>query len=472
MDYLVVSDLHIGGDGDLDIFHSQATLASFLKLPYEKPQTLIINGDFIDFLAVPPFGAFNRAAARDKIQKIAGAASNQEVWASFRAFLDANSKNRIDILLGNHDVELVFAEVQEALRRVMAEPNGAHRIQFLIDRLSYPRLVVGGVNVHVEHGFQYDLFNWYDHNKLIQATDNNQDGTKFMLPAGSRLVYAVLNNLTPNHKFIPLLKPEKAVFWLMVALAPREVFRQIGPAATIGASTFTASLRKYLRGGRQLGASATVPAASQASPYTALQAQLAEMLLDGSLSKNTVLDVEEFLKNGTGSEKPSRNITFASSPRLRGKLFLVRRALKSLKYERDTFFDTTQRDDFESALDQILAAKAQVAIFGHSHGKKMLTLYKKVKSPGKTLFLNRPRLLYVNTGTWADLLDFDIAILNDNAKAQKWLDDLEAGRFKPTLIYTYARLRELSGGRGVRVSLEEWRDNQPHEVEKAQEIRP
>lgn len=110
---------------------------------------------------------------------------------------------------------LVFDEVQEALRRVMAEPNEPQRIRFLIDRLSYPRLVVGGVNVHVEHGFQYDLFNWYDHNKLIQATENNQDGTQFELPVGSRLVYAVLNNLTPNHKFIPLLKPERAVFWLM-----------------------------------------------------------------------------------------------------------------------------------------------------------------------------------------------------------------------------------------------------------------
>jgi len=274
MDYLVVSDLHIGGDADLDIFHSQAQLAGFLKSPYEGPQALIINGDFIDFLAVPPFGAFSRAAARDKIQKIVGAASNQEVWASFRAFLHANAENRIDILLGNHDVELVFAEVQEALRRVMAEPNEPHRIQFLIDRLSYPRLVVGGVNVHVEHGFQYDLFNWYDHNKLIQATENNQDGTQFELPVGSRLVYAVLNNLTRNHKFIPLLKPERAVFWLMVALAPKEVFRHIGPAATIGASAFTTSLRKYLRGGRQLGAGATGAAASQASPSSALQAQL------------------------------------------------------------------------------------------------------------------------------------------------------------------------------------------------------
>lgn len=102
----------------------------------------------------------------------------------------------------------------------------------------------------------------------------------------------------------------------------------------------------------------------------------------------------------------------------------------------------------------------------------MLTLYKKVKSPSDPLFLNRPRLLYLNTGTWADLLDFDLAILKDNEKAQKWLDDLEAGRFKPTLIYTYARLTELPGGPGVRVSLEEWRDNQAQEVEQAQEIRP
>jgi UDP-2,3-diacylglucosamine pyrophosphatase LpxH len=469
MDYLVISDLHIGGDADLDIFHSQAALAGFLNSPYDRPQTLIINGDFIDFLAVPPFGAFNRKAAQDKIQKIVDAPSNQEVWASFRVFLHAYPQNRIDILLGNHDVELVFDEVQKELRRVMAESNEGKRIRFIIDRLSYPRLVVGGVHIHVEHGCQHDRFNWYDHNKLIQATENNQDGTKFELPVGSRLVYAVLNKLTPDHPFIPLLKPEAAAFWMMAALAPKEVFKKLGPTAVIGKSTFTASLRKYLKG-RQLGGSAASPVPAAQEALAALQSQLAGMLFDEKLNDETVNDIEEFLTNGTGSEKAASGLTFAASPLLRGKLFLVRRALKRLKHDRDTFFDTTQRDEFESALDAILAANAKVAIFGHSHGRKVLTLFKKGDSPSDPLYLKRPSLLYLNTGTWADLLDFDLSLLSDDEQAQRWLDDLEAGSFRPTLIYTYVRLEELPDGRGARVTLEEWRDGKAHQVEPPREI--
>ncbi|HMF56417.1 MAG TPA: metallophosphoesterase [Pyrinomonadaceae bacterium] len=469
MNYIIVSDLHIGGNTDLDIFNSQAQLASFLASLGDGPQTLIINGDFIDFLAVEPFGSFNRKAAQDKIKKIIAAAPNQEVWKAFRDFLQAHPQNGIDILLGNHDVEMVFDEVQTDLRQVMAGPDDGKRLQFLFDRLSYPRLVVGGVHVHVEHGFQYDRFNWYDHNKLIRATENNQDGANFELPVGSRLVYKVLNRLTRNHPFMPLLKPEAAAFWMLAALAPEEIFRHGGSTALIGSSTLKATLRKYLRD-TQLGAD---DAAGPGAALTPLQAQLADMLFDEGLTDETVNDVEEFLDNGTGDERPAEGVTFAASPILRGKLFFVRRALKSLKYERDTFFDSTQRDEFEGALNKILASGAKVAVFGHSHGRKMLSLFKEDEAPGTDLLhLKRPSLLYVNTGTWANLLDFDLSLLSDDEKAQQWLDDLEAGSFQPTLIYTYARLEELPGGRGARVSLEEWRDGQTHMVEPPREISP
>src|SRR6266404_1702774 len=170
MNYIVISDLHIGGNTQLDIFRSQIQLANFLRLLRSGPTGLIINGDFIDFLAVEPFGVFSRAAAQEKIKRIVAAPPNKQVWEGFQAFLAADERNRIDILLGNHDVELVFEEVQTTLAAAMAEPERLERVRFLTDRLSYPRLIVGGVHVHVEHGFQYDPFNWYDHNKLIQAT--------------------------------------------------------------------------------------------------------------------------------------------------------------------------------------------------------------------------------------------------------------------------------------------------------------
>lgn len=466
MNYIVISDLHIGGNTKLDIFRSQDQLASFLKSLNEGPLALIINGDFIDFLAVDPFGVFNREAADQKIQKIVAAPPNQDVWKAFRDFVAAHELNRIDILLGNHDVELVFEEVQTALGAAM---GGQHsdRIRFLTDRLSYPKLVVGGVHIHLEHGFQYDPFNWYDHNKLIQATQFKQDGTNFELPVGSKLVYEVLNKVTPEHPFVPLLKPEPAVFWMMVALAPKEVLKRGGRAILIGSGTIKSSLRKFLRGGAQLGGG-TAP-----DELTPLQAQLAEMLFDDQLTDDTVDDVEEFIDNGTGDEKPSAGVTFAGGPLLRGKLFLVRRALGTLKYKRDSFFDPTKSDEFENALNTILSQGAKIALFGHSHGRKMLSLFKEEDGKWTTdsLLLKRPSLLYLNTGTWADLLDFDLSVLADDEAAQKWLDELEAGKVPPTLVYTYVRLEELGPDQGVRVTLGEWRDGQT-QVINSQEVLP
>jgi len=466
MNWIVISDIHIGGDTSLDIFRSQTQLADFLKSLNQGPLTLIINGDFIDFLAVEPFGSFSRDAAKKKILKIVEAPPNVDVWKAFRAFLAASEhQNHIDILLGNHDVELVFEEVQTALKVVMAEPEDRDRIRFLTDRLSYPRLVVGGVHFHVEHGFQYDPFNWYDHNKLIQATQFGQDGSKFELPVGSDIVYIVLNKLTPQHPYMPLLKPEAAAFWMLAALAPREIFKHGGRALVIGSGTVKAVLKRFLRG-VQLGSGP-----DPIKGLTPVQLQLAEML-DEDLTDDTVEDLEEFLDLGTGDEKPSTGITFASSPVLRGKLFFVRRALKSLKYKRDSFFDPTKRDEFNSALDSILEQGAKVAIFGHSHAQKMLFLLKEEQDwSADPLLLKAPSLVYLNTGTWANLLDFDLAVLSNDEAAQAWLDDLEAGRVEATLIYTYARLEELSSGQGARVSLEQWRDGEPHVVNSV-EVAP
>lgn len=465
MNYIVISDLHIGGNSQLDIFRSPVQLADFLKSLNSGPTGLIINGDFIDFLAVKPFGVFSRAAAEEKIKQIVAAPPNKQVWEGFQDFLAADERNRIDILLGNHDVELVFEEVQTSLAVAMGQPQNSQRVRFLIDRLSYPRLIVGGVPVHVEHGFQYDPFNWYNHDELIQATQYKQDGTQFNLPVGSKLVYEVLNKVTPEHPYMPLLKPEAAAFWMLAALAPGQILRRGARTVAIGSGTIKTALRKYLRGA-QLGPGESDPLAD----LTPLQSQLAQMLFDDQLTDNTIEDLEEFIDQGTGDEKPPAGVTFAGGPLLRGKLFFVRRALNSLKYQRDSFFDPTKSDEFQEALNKILNQRAKVALFGHSHGRKMLSLFKEGdKWAADPLLLKTPSLVYMNTGTWANLLDFDLKVLADDEAAQQWLEDLEAGKVNPTLIFTYARLEELGSEQGVRVSLEEWRDGQSHVI-NAQEI--
>jgi hypothetical protein len=80
--------------------------------------------------------------------------------------------------------------------------------------------------------------------------------------------------------------------------------------------------------------------------------------------------------------------------------------------------------------------------------------------------------LYLNTGTWADLLDFDLSQLQSDEALKGWLSDLENRRVPPSLYFTFARLTELPGGRGASVSLEEWRDGQIRQVTTPQEVTP
>ena len=63
MQYVIISDLHIGGDNSLAIFHAQEQLGNFLRSLGNEPIALVINGDSFDFLAVEPW-EFSRTAAK------------------------------------------------------------------------------------------------------------------------------------------------------------------------------------------------------------------------------------------------------------------------------------------------------------------------------------------------------------------------------------------------------------------------
>lgn len=461
MNYSVISDLHIGGDTKLDIFHSQEQLAGFLKSFGDEALTLIINGDFIDFLAVEPFGEFSRDAAQQKIHSIIEAESNKVLWEGFRAFLDANTRNRIDIMLGNHDVELSFQEVQDALCAVMAKASDGDRIQFIVDRVSHQHVNVGNVSIHIEHGFQYDPYNWYDQDKLRKATLYKDSQAVFDLPVGSQLVYKALNKLTPDHPFIPLLKPETAAIYILLALAPREVSQYLGLMSGVFGKQFFNKLRMRLRGQQFAVREPINPEAGSA----ALNPQLTNMFVDQSLDEATLDEIEGFI-NTDGDVAPATQIApsygILSKGVAKAKLYLLRKGLEGLKLQRDTFFDVTEADDFNRALNGILDIGAKVAIMGHSHGRKMREL------PSDD---NKRKLLYINTGTWADLLDFELSELETDEALSQWLTKLEHKQIAPTLIFTGARLTELSGGKGVRVSLEEWKDGQSRVI-KTQDVLP
>lgn len=191
---VVISDLHLGEDLSVDaseqtkrdVAMASAAAADFIRhLAQRKvdglPWRLVINGDLLDFLSVyvsasdprlahlHQLGGFSR---KDRLEHGAGrvpAASAIRVdmiaekhGPFFRAIARLlNAGNRVDIIAGNHDRELVEPEVAARVRAAVAA-GGA-------DAAALARLELHEWFVHVpgvawiEHGHQYDETCSFEH---------------------------------------------------------------------------------------------------------------------------------------------------------------------------------------------------------------------------------------------------------------------------------------------------------------------
>jgi len=188
--YLIVSDLHVRGGFEnptQGLYHFDAEFADFLRYyrlhrASTRPWTLIIAGDFIEFRYVTDlptpgdrllhgvtfsqsemrYGAGTEAdKSRWKLDRILRS-SHPQLLLSLARFIAEG--NHVVVLRGNHDTEMIWPEVQEHLRRLIAEHHPAdvsymamkeavsQRLQFAPWFWYVPEVL------YVEHGCQYDPF--------------------------------------------------------------------------------------------------------------------------------------------------------------------------------------------------------------------------------------------------------------------------------------------------------------------------
>jgi UDP-2,3-diacylglucosamine pyrophosphatase LpxH len=211
---LVISDLHLGGPQKPMMGHPEH-LEEFLRqvsvckeAPGEELE-LVINGDFVDFLAEPPFVAWNfdESAA---CQTLAGIADRFP--GVVRELKEAVKRvDRLTVTLGNHDVELALPKVRAALRDFLGVAE-AGKFQLISNNEAYR---VG--DLLIEHGSRYDSWNAIDYDGLRQTMSLLSRGEavpeKFGMKIcpGSRMVEKVINPLKKRYTFVDLLKPENKV---------------------------------------------------------------------------------------------------------------------------------------------------------------------------------------------------------------------------------------------------------------------
>ncbi len=428
----VISDLHLGGAPGFQICspEGQKLLAGFIGWAGQQHAAggnvhLVLAGDIVDFLAEPEFQAFtadDRAAA-DKLQRIFH--NYAPVWEALRGFVAQGAA--LTLMLGNHDIELALPSPHRLLR----ERLGPGRVDFIFDNQAF----VAGPLI-IEHGNRYDFWNVVPHDELRRmrsALSRGETPPPLAPIPGSELVCRVMNDLKRDYNFIDLLKPETQAALPLLAVLEPKALRKIGAVVELYRQ---ARRVRFDATGTPLDAG-YIGAVRQTPEDAATERLLAEAR---ALSGDNA-DAGHIGAMGAAVQtlRAFKDLWYAATTRADRDRQVERlyRALRTFAAEQHLAFDTTQEDEIYLKPARHLAQRGfRVIVFGHTHLVKKVTL---------------PDAVYLNSGTWADIIRLPDSLLQADAAVAKaelaaFADDLAHNHLanwrKP--VATYVRV-DLTG---------------------------
>ena len=214
---LVISDIHLGAGpfvndkvNFLEDFHYDRELVEFFQYYSQndylnREVEIVINGDFLDFLAVP-FGDFfddefwSEEASLKRLDFILKA--HKEVIDALGSFLTVKKKSVVYII-GNHDAEFVFESTREKFQQALPDEAKKH-FRFIVDNKIEYRPVEG---VLIKHGHEYELSHMYD---PIESVAVDDEGKRYFIPPwGSYYVTRVVNKFKEENGYINAVRPIK-----------------------------------------------------------------------------------------------------------------------------------------------------------------------------------------------------------------------------------------------------------------------
>jgi UDP-2,3-diacylglucosamine pyrophosphatase LpxH len=427
----VISDLHLGGapaaagkrSFQICPPQTQLVMANFIdRLPGRSASgdsRLIIAGDIVDFLAEEPFEAFTSdgAVALAKFSNIVK--HTLPVWQALARFVGKRD-GALTLMLGNHDLELSLPGVRNALLQTL----GPGRVDFIYDNEAF-----SCGPVLIEHGNRFDAWNAVPHGALrrVRSQLSRKLPVTPAFPAlpGSRLVVDVMNPLKIDYPFIDLLKPEDAGA-LPIAAA-------LGAGGVRDVWKFFGNFRRQW-----------------AVDFDESGEPMDEELISAATSGDQALfDLAENLAAGGDAGQVSFLGDLAATAR-RAALFTAMR--KHVDMHRQAFAVDHELDTYLAPALRSAKAGYKVVVYGHTHLPKRIPLGDAV---------------YLNTGTWADLMRVPDGVwVANEAAARQALDafvgDLaqnELSRWRRPLP-TYA-LIELDGDRITHANVHFASDDQP-----------
>lgn len=396
----VISDLHLGGRTGFQIFRAKATfeilVEALLKKARHRRIGLIINGDFVDFLAEAPSAYFDPLHAVEKLDRILSDDSFSAVTSGITRLL--NHENIVvAIALGNHDLELTLPWVARHLSERLTSGNLAARARLVLELSGLGiSAKVGSAAVLCIHGNEFDEWNVTDYESLrIQARDLIRGAApgRYIPNAGTHLVVDVMNEIKYRFPFIDLLKPETdAVLPILVALDPSLVARI--PNALRAVARFgldTARMRTGLLGdvGEGAGESQRDVASYPSRVGDERVAHIDELLsrTEANFRSNVTpaaLALDEERGSVLGYGEAFRHLALGKP-----KLEILRAALERIDTDRS--FDHKAEDQMYIRADRAIPASVDFIVTGHTHLARSLP---RQNGDG----------YYFNSGTWASLM--------------------------------------------------------------------
>jgi UDP-2,3-diacylglucosamine pyrophosphatase LpxH len=162
---IVIGDIEMGGGTLTDDFNCDKRLANLLKELAERPHPvdLVLNGDTFDFLKCPsqlqPKTKYPRHITKNvslaKLRLIYRA--HLEVFKGLNSFLSGKEKT-IYFILGNHDHDIIYTEVQEEIRTLVGGTS---------ENVIFPGIKYRKHSVYIEHGHMYDFLFVINFEKLF-----------------------------------------------------------------------------------------------------------------------------------------------------------------------------------------------------------------------------------------------------------------------------------------------------------------
>ncbi len=399
----VISDLHLGGQMPTMMSRPESLAAFIHTLPdrvvQEERLELVIAGDFLDFLAIPPLSSWTPdpiVAAKKIDDTISG--PQKPVFAALRRHVSQG--HRLTIVVGNHDVELVLPSAQAAFLNALGAD--LHQVLFVDDGRAYR---VGGALI--EHGNRYDGANENDWDGLRSiASSHSRHETPLVdleVSAGSQLVEKMINPLKVRYPFLDLLQPQGELTALLLLAFEPAVGRDWPNLVRVFQGAYLQGRTRPVKT-RQVAAEVVVAADRE------LDEAFGEYYRQLHQPSRQVSAVTEWLHFFVTPKKDSlAEILRRGEPIPRKRLQQIQLVLRRLLLDdRSLRFDGPTAHYGEQA-QALHKEGVETVIMGHTHLARHL-------GPSD-------RATYLNTGTWADLVRVPPTALLATAEGLATLED-------------------------------------------------